>query len=90
MNQIRDGKDIELDKERLLQKFNLNLVSNTEARPDYLHIFLLPLFNKKNDLAIVEYDRFCGYRCAEGRIVFLNKVNAQWIITKSQTTWIGY
>jgi len=58
-------------------------LKNNESR---LYTFLVPVFNKNKDFAIVEYDsKRVGY--GHGTIVIFRKINGKWIKIKSFRSW---
>ena len=84
--QINDNKDITLEVNIIpnnIKTRNVSALNNNELK---LYTFLVPVFNRKKDFAIVEYD---SKRAGDGFgvIVYLRKINGKWIKMKSFSTW---
>ncbi|MBK9936318.1 MAG: hypothetical protein IPP05_19900 [Cytophagaceae bacterium] len=87
VKQVDVNKDLTLDLKLIPNDFkikNVSVVKNNELR---LYKFLIPLFNRNNDFATVEYDYQCA-DCGFGKIVFFRKIGGKWTKIKSFGTWI--
>ena len=84
--QIDNNKNVSLDLKNVPNDIKIKNVSVDDYKEQRMYKFLLPLFNKNNDFAIVEYDFQCA-GCGYGVIVYLKKVNSRWIKIKSFGTW---
>ena len=85
-NQLVENKDVTLELKIIPKDININIVPVLENNEKKLYKFLIPLFNKNKDFAIVEYDFQCADR-GYGIIVFFKKINGKWIKMKSFGTW---
>lgn len=48
-----------------------------------------PGYNEIGTNAFLEYSELCGYLCGYGFIVFLEKVNDEWIVIERHLVWIS-
>ncbi|MFK7808460.1 MAG: hypothetical protein AB8F74_11715 [Saprospiraceae bacterium] len=59
-----------------------------ETRGEGFLQFQRPYLTEENR-AIIEYGEYCGYLCAYGFLLILEKENGEWIIKLDQLTWIS-
>jgi len=88
IDQIAKNKNITLVYDLLPINYrfkNSPLFKNNGAK---LYNFLIPIFNRKMDFAIIEYDYQCT-GCGKGRIVFFRKVAGKWMKVKAFNTWMN-
>jgi len=86
VEQIVSNKNISLDLKIVPRDIKIKNISVDNYKEQRLYKFLLPLFNKNHDFALVEYDFQCT-SCGYGILVFLKKINGKWIKIKSFGTW---
>ena len=84
--QINSNKDITLDSKILPKEIKAKNIHTLKKNDRGWYEFLVPVFNRNKDFAIVEYDYQCA-GCGKGRIVFFKKVNRNWIIVEAFNTW---
>ena len=80
------NKDITLEIKLLPNHYKFKSIPVLNHNGTKFYNFLVPLFNIKKDLAIVEYDYKCP-GCGNGRIVFFRKIKGKWIKVKAFDTW---
>ena len=84
--QINSNKDVTLELKILPKNIKFKDVSALKNNESRLYTFLVPVFNKNKDFAIVEYDsKRVGY--GHGTIVIFRKINGKWIKIKSFRSW---
>jgi hypothetical protein len=85
--QILLNKDIKIDTNRIPDNIKIEDFLVFDYNRQDVYIFLVPLFNKEKNLAIVQYDYRCG-DCGYGRIIFFRKIKNQWIKVYRATAYI--
>ena len=84
--QINNNKDVTLELKIIPGNIKIKDVSSLKNNESRLYTFLVPVFNRNKDFAIVEYDSMhVGY--GHGTIVIFRKINGKWIKIKSFRTW---
>jgi len=86
VEQIDKNKNISLDLKFVPRDIKIKNVLVNDYREQNIYKFLIPLFNKTCDFAIVEYEFQC-VSCGYGVIIYLKKINGKWIKLKSFRTW---
>lgn len=86
--QTAKNKDIALVLNILPDNYRFKSIPAFKNKEPKFYNFLIPLFNRKNDFAIVEYDYHC-LGCGNGRIVFFRKMKDKWIKVKAFDTWLN-
>jgi hypothetical protein len=86
--QTAENKNIALVQNILPVNYRFKSMPIFENKEQKYYSFLIPLFNLKNDFAIVEYDYRCP-GCGKGRIVFFRKIKDKWIKVKAFNTWLN-
>jgi hypothetical protein len=84
--QILLNKDIMLDTNRIPNNIKFENIPLLNYRKQNIYIFLIPIFNKNKNLAIVEYE-FQSVCCGYGVIVYFRKIENKWIKIDSFGTW---
>lgn len=86
--QVLRNRNINLELKILPQNYKFKSIPVFNNNGLRFYNFLVPLFNIKKDLAIVEYDYECP-GCGNGRIAVFRKIKGEWIKTESFRTWIN-
>ena len=65
-------------------------IDENQKNPVYLGSYDLsePVYISENK-AVIRYQLHCGSKCGLGILIYLEKENNQWKITKEQEIWIS-
>ncbi|ESU21168.1 hypothetical protein FCR2A7T_07000 [Flavobacterium cauense R2A-7] len=88
----------ELDSLKINPEILRNVVSTSTKKAKlktkidegyYFCEMTIPLFSKDTNKAYVELAYYCGRLCGGGKSIFLEKINGEWKIIESYSTWVS-
>jgi hypothetical protein len=82
-------------EDKLLHKINVTAIEagtkeDKQLKEPYnLYQISVPFFSKDGTKAYVELDNYCGRLCGGGTVIYLSKINGEWVITDKWETWVS-